>query len=203
LSPTRQTRERTKALTACLGGVISPPNIPFPIREGKKRKQPLPKKGATKIESQIFADYLSRRGLRDTTQRNIILEEFLSREQHISAEDLYNIVKKRDRSIGQATVYRMLKLLCEAGLARGVDFGDGTRHYEHSFGHEHHDHLICTGCGKTLEVLDQALESIQKELAEKNGFCLTGHELYLYGTCPACQNSPKRPSLPLTPATQK
>ncbi|KAF0178290.1 MAG: Ferric uptake regulator Fur family [Nitrospirae bacterium] len=140
-----------------------------------------------KTEKQIFAEFLARKNLRDTSQRELILDEFLRREQHISAEELYDVVKQRDRTIGQATVYRVLKLLCEAGLAREVNFGDGTMRYEHEFGHEHHDHLTCTACGKTIEVVDPAIETLQKALAEKYGFCLLNHEMYLYGTCAECQ----------------
>lgn len=142
-----------------------------------------------KNEKQILAEFLGRKGLRATPQRELILDEFLQQERHISAEELYDIVKQRDRTIGQATVYRVLKLLCEAGLAREVDFGDGTMRYEHEFGHEHHDHLVCTVCGKTLEVVDPAIETLQKALAERHGFRLSNHEMYLYGTCQQCQGS--------------
>ncbi len=138
-------------------------------------------------EKQIFTEFLVKKNLRDTPQRELILNEFLRREQHISAEELYDIVKQRDRTIGQATVYRGLKLLCEAGLAREVDFGDGTMRYEHEFGHEHHDHLVCTTCGKMVEVLDPAIETLQKALAEKYGFSLSNHEMYLYGICSECR----------------
>lgn len=140
-----------------------------------------------KTEKQLFVDFLAKKNLRDTPQREMILDEFLRQERHISAEELYDIVKQRDRTIGQATVYRVLKLLCEAGLAREVDFSDGTMRYEHEFGHEHHDHLVCISCGKTVEVVDPAIETLQKALAEKYGFRLSNHEMYLYGTCPECQ----------------
>ncbi len=138
-------------------------------------------------ERKIFGDFLAEKGLRDTAQRELILEEFLRREQHLTAEELYDIVKQRDRTIGQATVYRVLKLLCDAKLAREVDFGDGARRYEHEFGHEHHDHLVCTSCGKAIEVLDPAIETLQRALAERYRFTLANHEMYLYGTCPECQ----------------
>lgn len=138
-------------------------------------------------EQDIFSQYLSRKGLRATPQRALILDEFLKHEQHVSAEELYDMVKQRDSTIGQATVYRVLKLLCEAGLAREIDFGDGTLRYEHLYGHEHHDHLVCTGCSKIIEVVDPAIELLQKALAERYGFRLSDHELYLYGTCAECQ----------------
>lgn len=138
-------------------------------------------------ERRIFEHFLGKKGLRETPQRERILDEFLKREQHTTAEELYDIVKGRDPTIGQATVYRVLKLLCEAGLAREVDFGDGVMRYEHLYGHQHHDHLVCTSCGKTVEIVDPAIEELQRRLAESAGFQLTDHEMYLYGLCKACR----------------
>ncbi|HDQ03629.1 MAG TPA: transcriptional repressor [Deltaproteobacteria bacterium] len=140
-----------------------------------------------RAEKEIFGKYLSRHNLRDTPQRELILDTFLKREEHISAEDLYDIVKKRDPSIGQATVYRMLKLLAEAGLARELDFGDCIKRYEHNYNHPHHDHLICRKCEKTVEVVEPQIEDLQKRVAEKYGFKLTDHSLYLYGYCANCR----------------
>jgi Fur family ferric uptake transcriptional regulator len=140
-----------------------------------------------KNEKKIFEDFLGKKSLRDTPQRWLILDEFLKREQHTTTEELYDIVKQRDRTIGQATVYRTLKLLCEAGLAQEVDFGDGVMRYEHLYGHAHHDHLVCQGCGKTVEVVDTVIEELQQRLSAQYGFQLTGHEMYLYGLCEKCR----------------
>jgi Fur family transcriptional regulator, ferric uptake regulator len=141
-----------------------------------------------KTEKQIFSDFIARKGLRSTSQRELILDEFLRQTKHISAEELYDLVKMRDKTIGQATVYRVLKLLSESGIAREVNFGDGSIRYEHDLGHEHHDHLVCTSCGKMLEVVDPAIETLQKALAEKYGFTLSDHEMYLYGICADCRS---------------
>lgn len=140
-----------------------------------------------KSEKEIFDNYLIKKNLRETPQRGLILDTFLKREGHISAEQLYDIVKKRDPSIGQATVYRVLKLIVEAGLAREVDLGDGVMRYEHNYNHPHHDHLVCRGCGKTVEVMDSVIEELQKRVAESFGFELTDHEMYLYGLCGECR----------------
>lgn len=140
-----------------------------------------------KTEKQIFEDFLSRKNLRETTQRGVVLDAFLGCEGHLSAEQLYDLVKKKDPTIGQATVYRVLKLISKAGLAREVDFGDGPLRYEHSYKHPHHDHLICHGCGKTVEVMDSVIEELQKRVAEKFGYELTDHEMYLYGFCADCR----------------
>lgn len=142
-----------------------------------------------KIEKKIFYDFLGKKGLRNTPQRELILDTFLMNEGHITAEQLYDIVKQSDKSIGQATVYRILKLLAEAGLASEVDFGDGVKRYEHSYNHPHHDHLICRKCGKTVEVVDPQIEELQERVAEKYGFKLIDHTLYLYGLCEDCQKN--------------
>lgn len=140
-----------------------------------------------RTEREIFDDYLVKNNLRVTPQRGMILCAFLKQEEHITAEQLYDIVKKQDSSIGQATVYRVLKLICDAGLAREVDFGDGVMRYEHCYNHPHHDHLVCKGCGKTVEVMDAIIEELQKRVAESFGFELTDHEMYLYGYCEKCR----------------
>ena len=138
-------------------------------------------------ERQIFDKFLIRKNLRETPQRGLVLDEFLKREEHTTAEQLYDIVKLRDPAIGQATVYRVMKLLVEAGLAREVDFGDGVMRYEHQYGHNHHDHLVCRSCGRTVEVVDPLIEELQQRLAASFGFKLLDHEMYLYGLCEVCR----------------
>lgn len=135
----------------------------------------------------VFTDYLSRKSLKMTPQRRLILDVFLNEDGHLASEDLYNKVKAKDKSIGQATVYRTLKLLSESGLAKEVHFGDGVTRYEQKYGSEHHDHIICDSCGKTLEVVDERIERLQEELAASQGFALTGHKMYLYGLCGDCR----------------
>src|SRR6266511_3070546 len=103
-------------------------------------------------EQEVFLKHIQKKGLKRTSQRDLILDIFLRTEAHITSEDLYRLVRPRDSSIGQTTVYRTLKLLTEAGLAREVRFGDGRTHYEHNYKHQHHDHMICSECGKIIDV---------------------------------------------------
>lgn len=138
-----------------------------------------------------FMDFLSGRGLSITPQRKVIVESFLETEGHFSAEDLYRIVRDKLPEIGQATVYRTIKLLLESGLAESFDFGEDAVMYEHAYGHRHHDHIICMQCGRKVEFYDEEIERKQEKLAEKNGYVLTRHRMYLYGICPACQNDKK------------
>ena len=138
-------------------------------------------------EKEIFLEHIQKAGLRRTSQRDLILEIFLRTEQHLSSEDLYWLVQKQDPSVGHTTVYRTLKLLTEAGLAREVRFGDGKTYYEHHYNHEHHDHLICTECGKIIEFFSPEIEDMQDKMAEKYGFRLTNHSLRMWGVCEVCQ----------------
>lgn len=139
---------------------------------------------------QVFTEFIARSGLKNTPQRHTIVDVFFSAEKHLSTEELYAKVRAIDKGVGQATVYRTLKLLCEAGLAKELHFGDGTARYESNLGTPHHDHLICTQCNKNMEFVDNTIERLQVELAEKHGFVLTSHRMYLYGICSECRGKP-------------
>lgn len=139
-----------------------------------------------------FYDYLGSRSLKNTPQRRLIVQTFLNTNEHVTTEDLYGLVRKKDDKIGQATVYRTLRLLCDSGIARELHFGDGTARYEPICEDSHHDHLICNGCGKNIEFYDDDIERLQEELAKKHGFTLTSHRMYLYGVCPDCAKSLKK-----------
>lgn len=134
-----------------------------------------------------FADYAARQRLKMTPQRRHILDVFLKQSGHVTSEELYERVKQAYKTIGQATVYRTLKLLSGAGIAKEVDFGDGVTRYERQHGDDHHDHLICERCGKNVEVLDETIEKLQEEVAARHGFTLTRHKMYLYGVCSDCR----------------
>lgn len=134
-----------------------------------------------------FFQFLSKQKLKFTSQRGLIFDVFWHSKDHVSPEELYNLVKQIDPQIGQATVYRTLKLLCESGIAREVNFDDGVARYEPAFGQSHHDHLICKDCGRSVEVVNPRIEQLQEELAKEHNFILTGHKMYLFGVCPDCK----------------
>ena len=140
-----------------------------------------------KEANKAFAEYLAKEGLKMTPQRRVILATFLKVQDHVSAEELYAMVKEKDPAVGQATVYRTVKLLAESGLAEVVDFGDGMARYEPHFGQGHHDHLICEKCGKNVEIMDPNIERLQEELAARYGFTLERHKMYLFGLCADCR----------------
>ena len=123
---------------------------------------------------------------------DLILDVFLRTEGHVSGEDLYRLVREQDPTVGQTTVYRTLRLLTEAGLAREVRFGDGRAHYEHNYKHQHHDHMICSECGKIIEFYSPELEAIQDAMAAKYRFQLTEHLLRMIGICADCRREKKQ-----------
>ncbi len=145
------------------------------------------KKQKFEVEKGLLLEHIQKTGLRRTAQRDLILEIFLSTEEHLTSEDLYTLVHKKDPNVGLTTVYRTLKLLTEAGLAREVGFGDGKTYYEHHYNHEHHDHMICTECGKVIEFFSPDIEALQDQMASNFGFKPTHHSLRMWGVCSACQ----------------
>jgi Fur family ferric uptake transcriptional regulator len=138
-------------------------------------------------EKEIFLDHIQKAGLRKTSQRDLIMEIFLATEEHLTSDDLYWLVQKADPTVGHTTVYRTLKLLIEAGLAREVRFGDNKTYYEHHYNHEHHDHMICTECGRVIEFYSPEIEALQDQMADNFAFKPTHHSLRLWGVCRECQ----------------
>ena len=134
-----------------------------------------------------FLRYMAEQGLNVTRQRLRIAEMFFAMQGHHTLDELYGVMRRSEPGLGQTTVYRTLKLLCEAGLALELQFGDGVARFERVDAKAHHDHLICQKCGKTEEVHSEAIEVLQRELADSYGYRLLGHAHYLYGLCPDCR----------------
>ena len=134
-----------------------------------------------------FKEFAASKGLRSTRQRDTILDVFLSTHQHVSVEELYLKVKRSNPGVGQATVYRTLKLFAEAGLAREILLHDGQTRYEHVMAGEHHDHLVCTGCNAIIEFENATIEQLQDEIAARHGFMIKSHKLEIYGLCATCR----------------
>jgi len=134
-----------------------------------------------------FSEYLKEQGLKNTNQRNIVAEVFFGAQGHLSAEDLYKKVSRKEPGIGLTTVYRTLKLLTDAGLAAERRFGgEPSGMYEKEEDGKHHDHLICTRCGKIIEFKEPKIEQMQEEVASRYGFTVEDHRMELYGICHTC-----------------
>lgn len=132
--------------------------------------------------------YLADNRLNTTQQRELIVDQFLRLRDHISIDDLLVRVRKRQKSVGYATVYRTLRLLVDSGVAAQRRFGDGQSRYE--VAGEHHDHLICAQCGLILEFENEAIEALQDQIAEGlGGFKVVRHRHELYALCPKAQGT--------------
>ncbi len=118
----------------------------------------------------IFRQYLQTKGLKNTNQRITILDAFLESDSHYSTEELYLLLRKDHPRIGYATVHRTLKLFAECGIASELNFGDGQMRYEPLHDGQHHDHLVCTSCGKVTEFTEPRIETLQEEIASEHGF---------------------------------
>jgi len=135
----------------------------------------------------IFRQYLKDRGMLYSEQREQILDIFLKTEKHPTIGDLYKLVRKKNPKIGLATVYRAMRVICDADLARETDFGDGVRRFEHKYQHQHHDHLVCLKCGKISEVMSPEIEKLQERLAKKYSFTPLRHRMQIFGICRKCK----------------
>ena len=124
-----------------------------------------------------------------TPQRQVILKTFLENaSDHLSAEDIYRMVKTNNPEVGLATVYRTLDLLAELGILKKLNFDDGKARYE--FGeteYHHHHHLICLKCGNVIEFEDDLLETLETMIAKKTDFEVCDHQLKIFGFCKNCR----------------
>ncbi len=131
--------------------------------------------------------YLKSHGLKSTKQRDLIVKTFFNwGDRHVSIEDLLAKVRKKNSHISYATVYRTLLLLVDAKLAHQQQFGKGHSRFE-PCKQQHHDHLICSNCGKIIEFENDTIEELQKRIATKYRFKLNHHKMELYGICEDCQ----------------
>lgn len=137
-----------------------------------------------------FTKHLTEHGLRMTRQRLAIAEIFFDSDGHPNIEQLTTVVRDAHPDIGQATVYRTLKLLVDSGLATAARLGGAKTRYEPNLDDDHHDHLVCTKCGRVVEFHNEELEALQETIATGFGFKLTGHEMELYGLPFECETGP-------------
>ena len=143
---------------------------------------------------QDLREKLSERGYKMTPQRKEILKIFVEHSDwhHMSAEDVYNILRENESEIGLATVYRALDLLSELGILVHVDFGDGCARYELNTTDpklHHHHHLICLNCKKVIEFEEDLLDDLEETIAEESDFQIINHEVKFFGYCKDCREA--------------
>jgi len=134
-----------------------------------------------------FNAHLKKVGLKHTGQRDVILRTFLETRDHLSTDELFRLVRKRDAKIGFTTVYRTLKLLAECGLASEVAFHDGVARYEHQHNRRSHHHMVCVECGTSVEFFSPEVDKIEQEIGRRFQYETTRHTFQIYGVCEGCK----------------
>ena len=135
-----------------------------------------------------FSNYLKKKGLKFTPERRMVLKAVLSLHTHFDADQLYEQLRKESSNISRATIYRAFPLLIGSGIMKETLLCQDKTKYEHIFGHRHHDHMICIGCGKIIEFRDEKIERLQKVVCKKHGFRPVEHKLGIKGYCRECQS---------------
>ena len=143
---------------------------------------------------QTFQQHLSRQGLNLTRQREEILRCLMSADRHLSVEEVFDALKRRDPTLGRATVFRTVKLLQECGLVAEVGGLNGRAKYELKADRPHHDHMICVECGRIMEFQSAMMERFQDEAIRKHGFEALWHRHEIFGRCSACRPRKGKPA---------
>jgi Fur family ferric uptake transcriptional regulator len=126
-------------------------------------------------------------GGKRSSKRERIADAFLRQEGHLSADDLFDVVRREHPGIGRATVYRTLQWMVDGGLARKVDFGEGRSRFEPTYRHPRHFHVICTSCHRSSEFLSSDIEVLMEEIAAARNFQTNQAVVQIVGTCEECR----------------
>jgi Fur family ferric uptake transcriptional regulator len=151
---------------------------------------------------EAFQELLKKNGLRLTRQRDALLDAVFATHRHFSAEDLHKELERVGHRVSLATIYRSLSLLVEAGFVQGLDVGNGRVLYEHTLGHEHHDHMVCIDCGKITEFVSKDIEELQEKVAKDHKFTIVAHSLKMFGYCSGCLKKHPNAGPMATPITR-
>jgi Fur family transcriptional regulator, ferric uptake regulator len=136
-----------------------------------------------------FRTFLRQHNLPVTAQRLAIASVVLASDRHLSVDDVASGIAAQGDNAGTATIYRTLDLLVKSGLVVERDFGEGFRRFEPARGIPHHEHLLCTLCGRVDEFRDERLERMTTIIAESHDYRRQRHRLVIYGVCAECQRS--------------
>lgn len=138
------------------------------------------------MERQKFKEFLATKGLKLTKERDEIIREILAIKGHFDPDELFIKMKTKGSKVSRASIYRTLPLLVDSSLIEEVERVDRHAHYERVSGNQHHDHMICTGCGKVIEFYSPTLEMLQDEICRKEKFKGIRHTLEILGLCEKC-----------------
>jgi Fur family ferric uptake transcriptional regulator len=135
----------------------------------------------------LFVEFLKKKDARVTQARKIVLTQVFSRHDHFCADDLAAELSSGMNHVSRGTVYRTLALMEEAGLVRVIRDTDVHAHYEHTFNHPQHEHMICDKCGQFIEFSDERITSLVEKACRAHGFAERTHRIVVFGTCAECR----------------
>ena len=138
----------------------------------------------------LFVEFLRKRQARVTQARKIVLTQVFSRHDHFCADDLAAELSSGPNHVSRGTVYRTLALMEEAGFVRVIRDTDVHAHYEHTFNHPNHEHMICDQCGDFIEFTDDKLDKLIAEASRRHNFKERTYRLVIFGTCEKCREKP-------------
>ena len=137
----------------------------------------------------VIVDAVVRAGHRMTTPRRQVAELIAARHGHFTAADLLGDASRRRLRLGRATVFRNLDLLTDLETLERLDLPNGEHAYVTCAPEQHHHHVVCRSCGRSVDVQDSGLQSVVNEIAQRSGFKIDAHRLELFGTCPECADA--------------
>ena len=127
-------------------------------------------------------------GYRPGSAGQVVLEHLAQQDCCVGAKEIHDDLRRHGRSVGLASVYRMLDALSEQALVQRVDVGDGIVRYEPARHADHHHHLVCEECGKVEPFADRSLERALEAVEERSGYSIAGHEVVVRGACADCRS---------------
>ncbi len=134
----------------------------------------------------VFREYLRDRSLKYTTERRLVLQAVMRNDEHFEAEQLLLDMRQAQARVGKATVYRTLKLLVDCGIVKEVHFSNKQVHYEHTYGQDAHDHMVCRKCGRIIEFGSRDVTRLRTLLAARHRFHALLHRFQIIGLCEGC-----------------
>ncbi len=138
---------------------------------------------------EVFRTYLRTHGLKYTAERRRVLQAVMRNNDHFEAEQLVLDMRQTAARVGKATVYRTLKLLVDCRIVREVHFSNKQVHYEHIYGQEPHDHMVCHRCGRIVEFDAAEVVRLREKLAARGRFHALSHRFQIFGLCESCGRS--------------
>ncbi|MBW1797956.1 MAG: transcriptional repressor [Deltaproteobacteria bacterium] len=128
-----------------------------------------------------------------------IIDVFLDTEEHVTLEQMYQLLRKKGYDYDPEFIRHCMRRMVDLGFAQRKQFEDQPIRYEHLHLGRHHDHLICTKCGKIAEFANEEMERLQVKIAATHGFHMLQHRMEIYGLCHGCL-ARRRPLMPLAMA---